>query len=208
MKNPWLQIPASDYEGHMNSPAVGQQQFLGDVFKESLNKYDSTAIAILGCATGNGLEYIDSNCTHKVTAVDLNPEYLKILSQRYKGDIKGLEILEADLQNCRLENRIYSLISVNLVFEYLEPEALLFKISDWLIHGGIMVAVLQLESEKIARISETSFKSLEALKPIMNLILPDDFKSMAKKQNLQEMEAKTITIESGKTFYIGIYKKI
>jgi len=56
MTNSWLRIPASDYEGHMSSSNVAQQQFLAQIFKELLNKHDSSIIALLGCATGNGLE--------------------------------------------------------------------------------------------------------------------------------------------------------
>ncbi len=43
MTNPWLRIPAADYEGHMSSPNVAQQSFLAQTFKESLDKYKSLA---------------------------------------------------------------------------------------------------------------------------------------------------------------------
>jgi len=54
MDNPWLHIPASDYEGHMSSPHIDQQQFLAQIFQESLSKYDNASMALLGCTTGNG----------------------------------------------------------------------------------------------------------------------------------------------------------
>jgi SAM-dependent methyltransferase len=85
MTNPWLRMPASNYEGHMSSPKVAQQSFLAQTFKESLESQDSSTIALLGCATGNGLEYINTESTRKVTAIDLKPEYLEILRQRYKN---------------------------------------------------------------------------------------------------------------------------
>lgn len=65
MNNPWLQIPASDYEGHMSSPNIAQQQFLAQTFQEVLSKYDSTFIAYLECTTGNGLEFVNSDVTKK-----------------------------------------------------------------------------------------------------------------------------------------------
>ena len=89
MTNPWLRIPASDYEGHMSSPNVDQQPFLAQTFEESLDKHDSSAIALLGCATGNGLEYVNKDATQRVTAIDINPEYLEILRQRYEESIPG-----------------------------------------------------------------------------------------------------------------------
>ncbi len=89
MTNPWLRIPASDYEGHMGSPNVAQQSFLAQTFKESLDNHDSSTIALLGCSTGNGLEYVNNNATQRVTAIDINPEYLEILRQRYEGGRVG-----------------------------------------------------------------------------------------------------------------------
>jgi len=99
MDNPWLKIPASDYEGHMRLPGVNLLSFLGDLLKESLEKYDSRSFAYLGCATGNGLEYIRNDKTHKVTAIDINPEYLSILRNRYQRKIPNLEIVETDLND-------------------------------------------------------------------------------------------------------------
>jgi hypothetical protein len=76
MSNPWLQVPASNYERHMGSPEIAQLQFLARTFQEILRQYDSLSLALLGCATGNGLEYVDPQVTKQVTAVDLNPAYL------------------------------------------------------------------------------------------------------------------------------------
>jgi len=42
----------------------------------------------------------------------------------------------------------------------------------------------------------------------MNLISPLEFKSSANDAGLQEREAKTVTLESGKPFYIGTYVKV
>jgi hypothetical protein len=56
--NPWLQIPASDYEGHMGLPEVNQSAFLANVFRTSLADYDSRSVLYIGCATGNGLAHI------------------------------------------------------------------------------------------------------------------------------------------------------
>jgi hypothetical protein len=75
MTNPWLLIPASDYEGHMGSPNVAQMSFLACTFQESIENHNARAIALLGCATGNGLEYVKANATRRVTAIDLNPGF-------------------------------------------------------------------------------------------------------------------------------------
>jgi trans-aconitate methyltransferase len=200
MTNPWLKIPAADYEGHMSSPSVAQQSFLAQEFKESLESHDSSTIALLGCATGNGLEHIDKSVTRKVTAIDINPEYLTKLRQCYGDSVPGLEIVEADLETCAIGNQAYSLIFAGLIFEYLDPLKLLLKINCWLCSDGVMVTVLQLPVEHLKKITDTPYVSLKKLDAIMKFISPHDFKSMAYGAGLKERKAKTVTLESGKSF--------
>lgn len=207
MKNPWLNIPASDYEGHMGLPEVNQLSFLGDVFKESLAKYDNSSIAYLGCATGNGLEYISNKKTHKLIAIDINPEYLEVLRNRYQSKILNLETIEADLNGFQDRSQQYSLIFAGLLFEYLPPIPLLKKISTWLEREGVLVVVLQLQDKHLKKVSETPYSSLKQLDPIMHLVSDHDFKLMAEKSGLKELEGKKVTLESGKIFYIGAYGK-
>ncbi len=206
MENPWLSILASDYEGHMGLPEVNQLSFLAKIFKSSLSKYDNSSIAYLGCATGNGLEYIN-NKTHKLTAIDINPEYLKILKERYDKIIPSLETIEADLNCFQGSKEQYSLIFAGLLFEYLSPKSLLKKIPSWLEENGVMVVILQLEDTQVKKISNTSYSSLKQLDKIMNLISIPDFKLMARENKLKEFECEIITLESGKRFYVGAYKK-
>jgi SAM-dependent methyltransferase len=178
MKNPWLNIPAADYEGHMNSPDVKQLSFLASVFKDALENHDCNTVALLGCATGNGLQHVNKKFTCRVTAVDINPEYLKILRQRYANTVPGLEVIQGDLDSCELEKNAYSLIFAGLVFEYLDPRVLLQKIAEWLQAGGNFVTALQLPCE-IATITETPYTSIKSLHSIMRLIDPKQFKIMA-----------------------------
>jgi trans-aconitate methyltransferase len=207
MENPWLNIPAADYEGHMGSPNVDQLSFLANTFREALVLHDCETVAMLGCATGNGLEHVSRDATQRVTAIDINPEYLDILRQRYAGTVPGLEIVEADLETCSIKNQAYSLIFAGLVFEYLEPWVLLPRIADWLNPEGVMVTVLQLSAKHLERVTETSYASLKKLDKIMKLISPQDFKSMANDAGLLERDVKTVTLQSGKHFYVGTYTK-
>ena len=207
MTNPWLKIPAADYEGHMSSPSVAQQSFLAQTFKESLESHDSSTIALLGCATGNGLEHVDRDVTRRVTAIDINPQYLAKLRQCYGVGVPGLEIVETDLETCVIENQTFSLIFAGLIFEYLDPRKLLSKIKGWLRSDGVMVTVLQLPAEHLEKITDTPYVSLKKLDAIMKFISPHDFKSMAYDVDLKEIKAKTATLESGKSFYIGTYAK-
>ena len=205
--NPWLQIPASDYEGHMSDPQVEQQSFLASTFREALNRHDSSTIALLGCATGNGLEYVDKDATLRVTVVDINPEYLEILRHRYAGTIPGLEVLEADLETCAIENQAYSLVFAGLTFEYLDPRKVLPLIAGSLHPDGSMVTVLQLPEVHLNKITETPYASIKKLESIMKFIPPRDFKHMASEAGLKETDEERVTLESGKSFYVVTYAK-
>jgi trans-aconitate methyltransferase len=206
MTNPWLNVPASDYEGHMGSPDVDQLSFLASTFKDVLEQYNCSTVALLGCATGNGLEHINREHTHRVTAVDINPEYLEILHQRYGNSIPGIEIIQADLENCELEKEAYSLIFAGLIFEYLEAFPMLHKISNWLKVDGSLVAVLQLPADGDS-VTKTPYKSLRSLSSIMKLVDSKQFSIAAADAGLEGIDKKFITLGTGKSFYIGIYKK-
>lgn len=206
MDNPWLKIPASDYEGHMNLPQIDQLSFLKIVFKKSLTQYDSSSVCYLGSATGNGIEHINKRETLHLTAIDINPDYLRILRKRYESKVPNLRTVVADLEDYQGNEQQYSLIFAGLVFEYLAPLPLLKKISRWLKKSGTLVVILQLKSNSQKKVSNTHYSSLKLLDPVFNLFSEKTFKQMAKKNGLYEIEGETIVLKSGKAFYVGSYK--
>jgi SAM-dependent methyltransferase len=207
MNNPWRHIPASDYEAHMSSPQVAQLEFLAHTFRQALQQHNSRQVGLLGCATGNGLEYIDKARTDRVTVVDINPEYLDILRERYAGRVSSLDIVQADLETCELATAPFTLIFAGLIFEYVHPVVLLTKIYDWLHPDGVMVSVLQLASKTIPAISATPYKSLQALDRIQKLHDPIEFQTMAAAAGFQQQQAHIVTLASGKSFYVGTFIK-
>jgi hypothetical protein len=62
--NPWLTIPLADYEGHMESPDVDQSALSSDIFRAALIRHRPHALAVLGCAGGNGFDQIDPGIHH------------------------------------------------------------------------------------------------------------------------------------------------
>src|SRR5450759_4009390 len=102
MKNPWLDIPLADYEGHMALPNVGQAQLLSDVFAGALTKYAPRSVAVLGCAGGNGLDRVSSKVTERVVGVDLNPDYVQQARTLFDHQIPLLELLVGDVQTDEL----------------------------------------------------------------------------------------------------------
>lgn len=204
-RNPWLDIPASDYEAHMSSPEVAQAQMLAEVFGESLRRYDPSSVAVLGATTGNGLEKIDTMATRRVTAVDINQEYLDILRSRFEDRIGCLETIRADLEGLDMDESAYSLVFAGLVFEYVEPRPLLGRIAGWLRPGGVLAAVLQMPGP--SKVTSTPYESLRLLEPVMELVAPCSFRVMAVEAGLDEIDTRTETLESGKTFFIGAYAR-
>lgn len=58
MKNPWEEIPLTDYENHMRLDSVMQLQAMNEMMKGQLDAYPVPAVMIFGIAGGNGLAHI------------------------------------------------------------------------------------------------------------------------------------------------------
>ncbi len=207
VKNPWLEIPFDDYEGHMRDPAVGQFAFLSQIFYSQLNRFSPDSVGILGAATGNGLEHIDRGQTRSVTVFDINPHYLEVLEQRYRDRIPGLEIRNVDLNLYDNPNHRFAMIYAALVFEYVDCDSLLERSSKWLKQQGVLTVILQQADAANKKVSRTRFASLEKLAPLMNLVYPETFRDMAAKHNLVEIFSETVRLPAGKTFHVASYRK-
>ena len=146
-KNPWLLIPAEDYEEHMFAPSVAQLQMLNKIFADVLNEFMPKSIAVLGCATGNGFEHLINKNIVRIVGVDLNSQYISICKKRFEKSLPQLELICADLDEAEFPNSSFELIHAALVFEYIEVELLLSKISRWLRPNGILSVVLQLPNK-------------------------------------------------------------
>jgi len=207
MTNPWLTIPAEDYEGHMASPEVGQLQVLNELFKTVLEEHRPVSVAILGCSTGNGFEHIDTTTTRRVVGIDINPSYLDVARARFLGSLPMLKLLEQDFTSATSVIEPVSLVFAALVFEYVGVRDAVRNISRSLTAGGVLVAALQLASLTSAPVTRTRFKSLEALAPIMNLVSPEEFSLVCLENSLREVRQKRIALKQGKELSVGFYKK-
>ena len=58
MKNPWEEIPLTDYKNHMKLDSVMQLQAMNEMMKGQLDAYPVPAVMIFGIAGGNGLAHI------------------------------------------------------------------------------------------------------------------------------------------------------
>jgi SAM-dependent methyltransferase len=207
MKNPWLRIPASDYEAHMALPEVAQALALSKLMASALKEYAPTSLAVIGCTTGNGLEHVDPTRTRRVVGVDINAAYLPVLKARFAGKIPRLELIEADITAPGFGFGPVSMVFAALLFEYVDVAGALHNIARCLAPGAILVAVLQLPSVESAPVTSTRYKSLELLAPIMNLVSPSAFSNMCKRFGLQQIKTDSIPLKKGKAFFVGFYRR-
>lgn len=204
--NPWLEIKAEDYEGHMDLPEVDQFAPLRSIFAESLRNFAPGKVAIPGCATGNGIEAVDFKSVEKLYALDINPEFLKILKGRFSGDSARIETIECDLDREDPGLSGIDLVFAALIFEYVDPAAVMKKISRWLSHDGVLVAVLQMPCEDIPEISPSPFRELEKLSSIMKLVDPEEILSLARSNGLSLHGRKRRKLRSGKEFCEMVFR--
>lgn len=203
MKNPWLEIKAEDYEGHMGSPEIDQLKPLRKIFSKALKDFSPKKIALLGCSTGNGLEEIDYKKIEKVYALDINNEYLEILKKRHSKNLSKIETVVCDLNSPQISLEKIDLVYGALIFEYVDIKKALKNISKWMKKGGGLVAVLQLPCANIPEVTPSPFKSLEKLVSIMHLVKPEDFISVAQRNNFSLISSKIHPLKSGKQFWEG-----
>ena len=203
--NPWLEIPVSDYEGHMGSPQVGQLQLLNQLFKRVLSETQPESVAVLGCATGNGFEHFDLAITHAILAVDINPSYLDVARQRYRSLQAHLDLTCADLHTDCFRGRQFDLVHAGLVFEHVDAEIVLAHIYRALKPQGRLSVVLQMPNRGLLAVSQTPYNSLEKLVPTMHLFERDQFDDLARHAGFKPTSGEILSLPSGKEFYFGIY---
>jgi SAM-dependent methyltransferase len=204
--NPWLSVPAADYEGHMGSPGVRQLEFLSRVFGGLVRELEPESLVVLGCATGNGFEHIEGGRIRKLIGLDINPEYLEICRRRHGDRIPEMDLVCADFASFDLEACSVDFVHAALFFEYVDPAAAIEKISHWLKPRGILAVVLQLPGDSCGKVSKTDFESVKALEPAIHLIDPALLARLAREHGFSEVRSARETLASGKEFFLGVYR--
>lgn len=171
-----------------------------------LLKFVPESLAVIGSTTGNGFEHINNKITKKVLGIDINPDYCRILKERFEKLIIGLEVLCSDISEIKQLPGCFDMIHCALIFEYVDPLKTLTMIRKSLVHNGIMTVILQITDNKHSPVTKTKFESLQKLCNQMRLISPESFVLMAGNAGFSKLEEDLITLESGKSFYKGIFK--
>jgi SAM-dependent methyltransferase len=203
-KNPWLSIPAADYEGHM--AAVAQAAPLHAAFAEVYRALRPARLAVLGCGPGGGLDAVDPAVTQELVCVDLNPAYLELARQRHPRLAGITRWLCASVGDCQLEAGSLDLVHAALLFEHVDPAPVLPRIARWLAPAGVLSVVLQLPGDDAA-ISPSPFHSLGQLSGLMRLVPPDELKALALRESLQLSSATEVPLPRGKAFWVARFAR-
>lgn len=200
-RNPWLDISISDYVNHMSSSEVMQYQLINECFKDVLNKYEPKKIFVPGCTIGNGFENIKWENIESIVALDINPEYISLLRNRYP-DEKKLILVNEDFNKYNPGKNKFDLIIAALFFEYVELSESLLKLKSMMNKTSIMFSMIQLPDEKQNKVTRTEYKSLEKLSHIMNLHSAEKFKKELDKCGFYIRSEIQKTLENGKSFLL------
>ena len=123
MSNPWEEISLNDYENHMSLDSVKQLQIMNSIMKEQFEAYPVSTAMVLGVAGGNGLEHIRQDKYRTVYGVDINEDYLRIVSERYAHLSDVLKCLKIDLICYADQLPGAQLLIANLLIEYIGYDA-------------------------------------------------------------------------------------
>jgi ubiquinone/menaquinone biosynthesis C-methylase UbiE len=201
MRNPWLDIPLADYEGHMALPEMDQATLLADIFARALRDYPPSSIAVMGCAGGNGFDRIDPHITTRVVGIDLNPTYLQQTRQRFEGKFQALELIHANIEHDSLPFQPVHLIFAALVLEYVDVAKSLPRLRGMLEKGGILITVAQVPSAAIPAVTPSPFASLKALELILSWVDPAALRAIAKDCGLSKIGSTLHLTPAGKQFH-------
>jgi SAM-dependent methyltransferase len=162
--DPWLAIPAEDYEAHMS--AVGQTAILRAAFLRVYSDRRPKRLAVLGCTTGSDFRLIDAEATELAIGVDINPAYLAVARERSAALGAKLRLVEGDILRVVLPGDL-DLVHAALLLEYVDPLSLFRRALGWLAPRGVLSIVTQEPAGELPSVSETPYASLRALAPRM-----------------------------------------
>ncbi|MBL8515372.1 MAG: class I SAM-dependent methyltransferase [Betaproteobacteria bacterium] len=207
-RNPWLDIPATEYQAHMQSPDVAQSGVLAELFGIALRAAQPASILLLGCGTGNGLQLVDDQVTKSVTCIDINPAYLSELATRLPAPGHDRSLIEMDLNTGALPPGPFDLVHAPFVFEFLDWRPLVPKVAAVLAPGGLFTVVIQRESRTVAARTPTPYFTLRRLDALFNYVDPLDLGAVAIDSGLTLAAQRDVMLPRQKSFTLLTFNRV
>jgi len=204
--NPWLAVPLEDYEGHMSSDPVNQLGPLADLFGEALARLRPGSVAVLGVAAGNGLQHVDGTITTRVVGIDINPGYLAATQERFH-DLRGLELVCADLEHDAINVEPVALVHAALVFEHAGIGRCLENAVSLVATGGHLSVVLQNPTEGREAVTPSPFSAMGTLADNFTFVDPHRLRRLLAQQDLRLTHQSRLALSSGKSFWSGYFER-
>jgi ubiquinone/menaquinone biosynthesis C-methylase UbiE len=205
MAEPWLNVPADEYEAHMR--AAGQTAALREIFGRVYADVRPARLAVLGCTTGGDLALVDPARTELAVGVDINPAYLEIARGRLRALGPRLQLVCADAVQAALPDARYDLIHLALLLEYVDPMAVLERVHGWLGPAGTCSLVTQEPSATQPAVGETPHASLRALAPHMTLRTAEEIEALASRAGFALAQRRTVRLPTGKALVSALFDK-
>ena len=161
---------------------------------------------MLGCAGGNGLERIAPDMTRRVVGVDLNGRYLDQVRARFGTRFEQLELVEGDLQTSAVAFTPVDLVYAALILEYVDVEATLGRMRDFLNPVGVLVTVVQLPSADLPAVTPSPYRSLEVFESVMQFVAPKALRATAERNGLRQLSSATRQTPAGKQFQMQVFQ--
>lgn len=185
----------------MALPQVGQAQLLSRPLGEAIERHRPSAVALLGCAEGNGLERIPASSVERVVCIDINQQYL----ERYGQLVHRLELVAGNLETDSFTFGPVDLVFAGLIFEYVDARALLRQTRYMLRPEGRLVSVVQLPS-RFSDVTPSPYVSLDRLAPALRVVPVQELKSLALEAGFKWETESVVTASGGKSFQVNTFQ--
>lgn len=203
--NPWLRIPAADYEGHMH--AVGQTAALRELFSSVYGRLKPRRLAVLGCTTGADFDAIDSTVTDLAVGVDINAEYLQVAGERLAAAGRNVHLVCGDVLTVELPQAPFDLVHAALLLEYVDPAAAFRRFHEWAAPSGYVSIILQEEIPGIAAVSNTRYDSLQTLASTMSLRSAEQIAAIGAEEGFVCESSRALELPSRKVLVLMLFER-
>jgi ubiquinone/menaquinone biosynthesis C-methylase UbiE len=149
---------------------------------------------------------VDPDWVDLLVGVDIHPEFLEVAKSRFEDKLPCLQLFCSAMRYIELEPRSIDLIFCGLFFEHVAPKLVIAKMFRWLKPGGVFGTVLQLPDSTERTVSDTGVDSVKVLEPVSSLVEPDNLRDYAESAGFELEDAKTVTLQTGKRFYVVTYR--